>query len=696
MTLPSSYKSGTITIAVGSAVVTGAGTNWTGAGIQAGDILWSGGLDVAVASVAGPSQLTLAYPWTGPALAGAAYEIRYTPDAARVLAASRAAIASLEDFRSEVYVSTNLYATTAEGLAATAVGAQFQVGAGAEIIRYRHDAGPVATELARYPTGDAINAAVEHFDEVSASFEGAIVEVTGPAETRQDFSTGHHALWVDRTGKTLVALTASGLHFRPADELIDDLVPQIAPALGIDTPHLAPEVLDGWSLIEDRAGRTLLRLAPDGLDFRVSAGLVDRIRAGLELEAPDPLAGVDPQYVTLTVCLTQSLLFMSSDADTAPVYPDVDPLTALMIGGLQRSDGVALTMAGPGSMAYDTAAHGTGFVSPDPAPADPSGAYYAVKGYNGWRRKYGLIQRRNVGTLWGQSGDHITRYNAIMGDSPAAFPDTTTHWTNLMFWLDEACRIAAAQNLIPRLDLYVIQGTSSKQDADPLQHATTLRNLIVALRGQFDQRGIEDATIYFSQPAGDTDTSPTIEHWQVTQSYLDLAEQGYGVLVAPEAYIPIFDNNVHFGEVAGEALLGMLNWARAAREAGRNWTIRKPVVTRAGNVVTLDYASLWDGEMWEIEPDRYAGQGIDQWLGYTCDTATITGIELLGRQVRLTFDTVPLWIDYMLQAQDVRAINDGYTAFRGRLVTTTRMRDPLNPTIIHRRRMPSHGVAVPQ
>lgn len=535
-------------------------------------------------------------------------------------------------------------------------------------------------------------------DVTAAQLEAAIATHEAPP----DISAGWNVLMRDRLGQALIALAPDGLHFRPSADLINVILAAItsplATAFDIGAPFVAREIAGGWSLLEDASGSTIMKLAPDGMTIKLSAEMIEAIRTALGVveEEIDPLAGVDQDYVTLSICLTQSLLYMGGDDDEAPVYPDVDTATALMIGGLQREDGVALDMTGPRSWAYDYTVPGTGFVSPDPTPTNPGGAYYAVKGYNGWRKKYGLITRRNVGTLWGQSGDHITRYNAVLGDAPSPLVDNTSHWDNLMYWLDEATRLAEAGDLIPRVDLLMVQGTSSKQDADPDLHAETARQLIVDLRSEFDDRGMEDAMIYFTQPGGDTDTTPGGEHWYVTQSYLDLAEQGYGVLVAPEAYIQIFDNNVHFGEVAGEQLLGMYNWARAAREAGRSWTIRKPNVTRDGLVVTLDYASLWDGEMWEIEPDRYAGQGIDQFMGYTCDEAVITGMDIVGRQVRLTFDTVPLWIDYMMQSQDVRPLDDGYTAFRGRMVTTSRMRDPLNPNILHRRRMPSHGVAVPQ
>lgn len=61
-----------------------------------------------------------------------------------------------ETARDAASVNANVYASTAAGIAAVAVGNQFQVVSGDEIIRYRVDAGPVATEVARYPAADFV------------------------------------------------------------------------------------------------------------------------------------------------------------------------------------------------------------------------------------------------------------------------------------------------------------------------------------------------------------------------------------------------------------------------------------------------------------------------------------------------------------------------------------------------------------
>lgn len=96
MTLPATYATGTITVAANGTTVTGTGTNWLAGGIRAGDRFAIKGLSVSIASVNSVTSITLAEPWAGGALSGSPYEIRYTPDATRVLAASRAALERFE------------------------------------------------------------------------------------------------------------------------------------------------------------------------------------------------------------------------------------------------------------------------------------------------------------------------------------------------------------------------------------------------------------------------------------------------------------------------------------------------------------------------------------------------------------------------------------------------------------------------
>lgn len=154
MALLTSYKTGTITVAADGAVVTGAGTNWTGAGIREGDVLWAGGVDVAVQSVESATQMTLAFPWPGASLSAAAYELRFTPDSARVLASSREAIVALESTRADAVANMGIFPTQAAGLAATVNAQQFYVRSsdGYEMIRYRRDSATLATEVGRIPT----------------------------------------------------------------------------------------------------------------------------------------------------------------------------------------------------------------------------------------------------------------------------------------------------------------------------------------------------------------------------------------------------------------------------------------------------------------------------------------------------------------------------------------------------------------
>lgn len=93
--LPTTYSTGTVSVGAGSTTVTGVGTNWITAGVEAGDVFWAAGLSVRIASVNSATSITLAFAWPGLALSGANYEVRYTPDATRVLSAAREVLASL-------------------------------------------------------------------------------------------------------------------------------------------------------------------------------------------------------------------------------------------------------------------------------------------------------------------------------------------------------------------------------------------------------------------------------------------------------------------------------------------------------------------------------------------------------------------------------------------------------------------------
>lgn len=58
--------------------------------------------------------------------------------------------------RDAAFVNADVYVSTAAGLAATTVGDQFQVVDGRFILRYLHETGPVATEVARYPSASYV------------------------------------------------------------------------------------------------------------------------------------------------------------------------------------------------------------------------------------------------------------------------------------------------------------------------------------------------------------------------------------------------------------------------------------------------------------------------------------------------------------------------------------------------------------
>lgn len=100
----STYKTGTVSVSNGNAVVTGSGTAWAVA-LVAGGVFSSAGVSVPILSVASDTSLTLAYNWPGTTATGAVYAIaRENSEAADIV--------DLNDKLSRVLVTLSLVGIT--------------------------------------------------------------------------------------------------------------------------------------------------------------------------------------------------------------------------------------------------------------------------------------------------------------------------------------------------------------------------------------------------------------------------------------------------------------------------------------------------------------------------------------------------------------------------------------------------------
>jgi hypothetical protein len=88
------------------------------------------------------------------ALADAAQEVL---NAQLARAGAESAEIGAQAARDAAFVNADVFVDTAAGLAGTSEGYQFLVVEGDEIVRYSHDTGPVATEVARYPSASVVD-----------------------------------------------------------------------------------------------------------------------------------------------------------------------------------------------------------------------------------------------------------------------------------------------------------------------------------------------------------------------------------------------------------------------------------------------------------------------------------------------------------------------------------------------------------
>jgi len=88
LALDTLYSIGTISVGAGSTTVTGVGTAWNTSNTRQGDDFRALGLTVPIASIDSATQITLARPWPGAAIAAGNYDIRQIDDGARALTAA--------------------------------------------------------------------------------------------------------------------------------------------------------------------------------------------------------------------------------------------------------------------------------------------------------------------------------------------------------------------------------------------------------------------------------------------------------------------------------------------------------------------------------------------------------------------------------------------------------------------------------
>lgn len=139
-------------------------------------------------------------------------------DAQIAQAAAEAAQTAAESARDAAQLSSGVYADTAAGLAATSVGDYFSVpsaDADEYLILYRHDSGPTATEISRYPSASALGNI--YFNASQSGIKNTITYETtegltkssGLALSAGSYSSGEKALEVNATGTTLKYLDSS-------------------------------------------------------------------------------------------------------------------------------------------------------------------------------------------------------------------------------------------------------------------------------------------------------------------------------------------------------------------------------------------------------------------------------------------------------------------------------------------------------
>ncbi|PZX57342.1 hypothetical protein [Cereibacter changlensis] len=446
-------------------------------------------------------------------------------------------------------------------------------------------------------------------------------------------------------------------------------------------PFTAPVSSEGAALLMDANGNALLGLRSTGLDYVPSRDLVARYAAALGVEV-----GYSATRVQIIPVDGQSLSvggeFTGATVTRAGVE-NFDTTGALELYGLKLANGNPIGLRGPLSRGWDMTALPTGIGPARPHSRHITTGYVIGSVRNRYRAAAGLpLIPALVGSL-GVPGAFI---EALDKDSQVTDRGVAGDliWRNKLWWHDQAKRLLAGKAYeIPWL--VWLHGTSSGKAGDAAGHYLgKMRAYFDDFRAMLAAKGITGlARVILMQDAADTDTSAL--PWHVVDEHLQFCEEGSAVLAGPLYPYEVWDDNVHpsadqtilFGEV--------IAWAMAEVEAGRQWTIRRPVASISGNVLSLHYASLREDEVLTAhDAAKYGGVGISN-LGFEMEGATITGVSVAGHTIRIGFSGTPTQVRYAHQRRNATGAGNKFTAHRGLLRTSlSRTAEMLPDQRIHR------------
>ncbi len=351
-----------------------------------------------------------------------------------------------------------------------------------------------------------------------------------------------------------------------------------------------------------------------------------------------------------------------------------DRLGVKMLTGLERADGAAVSLIGPGSIGYNMTVNAAGIVPSKITNNLMVGHPIAVA----------LNRMRLAGStpiLTGFAGYSGERIDNMDGD-PLTGSGTVVIHENNEYWLAQAvaATIAEGRQASCRYTL-MIQGQGDKNRAAGVWRAGVESFLSDHLAQIQINIPAASPKLVFSQANGDIDT--TGEAWHVKAEQLQYATDTGALLVPLYAYETEGEGAVHPGAAATLEFSEVFAWAMHSDEIGLGWNIAKATSTLIGTDLELVFPLRQGESLVAHDPSKYGGEGISD-LGFEVDGALITSVTLSGNTVVLHCDAAPTAWRYAMQSQDLTGAVMPYPAHRGLLRTDITLIGPLSGEILFR------------